>query len=104
MNVTIDIALVLALLSIATTVAALILFFGKLKWTTDWLSGEICKHGRDIEGLGTRVATLKDEHNEELLQLMKRIESVDKAVTQLAEGLTYVKDTVREIKEQLKHD
>lgn len=95
------VSLVVALLSIVTTITALIVFFGKLKWNNDLLTSRMEKQELDTNRLGERMNTIKEVHVAEQHQLMSRIDGVDKSVAQLAEGLTYVKETVRDIKDKL---
>jgi cell division protein FtsB len=82
MIMSIDIALLVAIFSVLSTITIVIVFFAKLKWTTDLLTSQMSKQVNDINNLS--------EH----------IETMDKIVTQLVEGLSYVKETVKEIKER----
>ncbi len=82
MIMSIDIALLVAIFSVLSTITIVIVFFAKLKWTTDLLTSQMSKQVDDINNLS--------EH----------IETMDKIVTQLVEGLSYVKETVKEIKER----
>lgn len=102
--ITIDsqtISLVISVLSILATVAAVFTFVNKLKWEQGQHEKQIGTIMKDVNSLGTKLAEHKEIQQSDLKVVLVRIDSIDKAVIALTVKMSYMEDMLKEIKEKL---
>jgi len=124
MNVDLEagMALVLSAVAIMGTITTVIGFALKLKWDTTYMNKEILQLQNDLNAMGQKVDDQHDhwtqkldktleainakmvEHklfnSDEMRSLSMKVDSIDKAVITLTLNMTYVTDTVKELKEK----
>lgn len=94
-------ALIISLVSVASTIIAMVLFFGKLKWTQEQHETKVKELALELEHMEAKVDDLKNVQQADVKTVLVKVDAIDKAVIGLNVSMGYIKDMVAEIKEKV---
>lgn len=101
MSLEINLALVIAICSIAGTIITAITFFNKLRWDSQLQSESIKKLLIDVNNLGAKVANVQQSSDDELKQVLNRIDIMDKSFIRMSSDLQHLQETLKDLKEHV---
>ena len=101
MYLTLNLSVILAVLSIIGTVVTAITFFNKVKWDTQKHTRDIDKLNTDMRALSVKLSEVKDTQRAEQLQLIAKIDGVDKSTVKISTTLEHMQKAIDEIKEKM---
>lgn len=94
-------ALIIASLSILTTIVTAVVFFSRLQWNSNHHEANLKRHTEDLNKLGEKYNILSEKFHDEQRHILNRIEAVDKTMVRVSTTLEHMQITIEEIKEKI---